>query len=716
MSAFLKRAVSPTLLFALAFLFSASLKAQVIFSQDFQTPGRFPFTTRNLDGRTPAANVSFVDSAWVRDNDLDDPTDTVAVSTSWYDPAGAANDWMISPMIHIDSQSILSWEAKAQDADFPDGYEVRISTTDTAIASFLANFALFNINAENPDWTTRKVDLASKGYANQDIYIAFRNVSIDMFLLKIDDIVVRNPYAIDAKAISLQVPVTGCQLGAAEPISVTVENFGTGDLTNFNLTYVVDDGTNPPVTVTETVTDTVDPGETFTYTFTQGANLSTQGALYDISAYVSATADGDLTNDSLDVAVVGNVPPVDIAAGAYTSSFETVGEFLGWSTEDVNNDQVSWFLASGNAHTGDNFFIYQYNQDATTAANDWLFSTCLDLEAGEQYELKFFNSVGNSGGTVFNEKLKVAIGTSADASAMTTVLQDLGELTNDFYEETSIVFTVPSNGVYYIGFHCYSDADKFFLAIDDVTVGVQLPPVANFTTSKDQLEVTFVSTSTGGADSLSWDFGDGGTASTNNPVHTYAAAGTYYVCLTAFNEAGSDTFCDSVEVSAGGNVPVANFNASHNGLVVTFTSTSSDADSLYWDFDDGGASTANPVTHTFNTPGTYNVCLTAVNNFGSDTYCDSVEVDTTTGIVLINESEFSVFPNPTRGTLVVQLNEKVIGEATLTVTDLAGKETLNIPVSNARMQLDLSDMAEGVYFIRLQAGETQLRRKVVLAR
>lgn len=37
-----------------------------------------------------------------------------------------------------------------------------------------------------------------------------------------------------------------------------------------------------------------------------------------------------------------------------------------------------------------------------------------------------------------------------------------------------------------------------------------------------------------------WDFGDGGTSTADDPVHNYAAAGTYQVTLTATNEFGED--------------------------------------------------------------------------------------------------------------------------------------------------------------------------------
>ncbi len=69
-------------------------------------------------------------------------------------------------------------------------------------------------------------------------------------------------------------------------------------------------------------------------------------------------------------------------------------------------------------------------------------------------------------------------------------------------------------------------------------------PVANFTatptTGAAPLNVQFTDTSTGAPTSWLWDFGDGTTATVQNPNHAYAEAGTYDVTLTATSLAGSD--------------------------------------------------------------------------------------------------------------------------------------------------------------------------------
>ena len=66
---------------------------------------------------------------------------------------------------------------------------------------------------------------------------------------------------------------------------------------------------------------------------------------------------------------------------------------------------------------------------------------------------------------------------------------------------------------------------------------------ANVTSGIAPLAVQFTDSSTGNPTTYSWEFGDGGTSTEQNPVHTYDAAGTYTVTLTAENACGNDTCC-----------------------------------------------------------------------------------------------------------------------------------------------------------------------------
>jgi len=77
-------------------------------------------------------------------------------------------------------------------------------------------------------------------------------------------------------------------------------------------------------------------------------------------------------------------------------------------------------------------------------------------------------------------------------------------------------------------------------------------PVAGFTYVADGAIVTFTNTTTGpGTITYSWDFGDGGTSTEANPVHTYAGDGSYNVSLTATNANGDNTISQTIIISSG---------------------------------------------------------------------------------------------------------------------------------------------------------------------
>jgi cysteine-rich repeat protein len=150
------------------------------------------WTMIDVDGRTPDADVDFMTSAWVfgEDGFESGPDNTVAVSTSYYSPTGRADDWLITPQLSLDAHSTLSWRSYAPNEDFRDGYQVRISTTTPDVAGFTANASIFTVSSDATSWADHTVDLAAAGFANQDVYIAFRNNTNDRFLLFIDDVIV----------------------------------------------------------------------------------------------------------------------------------------------------------------------------------------------------------------------------------------------------------------------------------------------------------------------------------------------------------------------------------------------------------------------------------------------------------------------------------------------------------------------------------------------
>lgn len=186
-------------------------------------------------------------------------------------------------------------------------------------------------------------------------------------------------------------------------------------------------------------------------------------------------------------------------------------------------------------------------------------------------------------------------------------------------------------------------------------------PQANFTASPTLLlvnqAVTFTDTSTNAPTQWTWNFGDGNGSNEQNPVHTYTAAGTFTVSLTAQNADGftTRTVSSMITVVAPASVDFSGTPVSGNApLVVAFTDLSTGNPTAWaWQFGDGGTSTLKNPSHTYNAAGSYNVTLTVTDLSGNPFL-------TKTSYIVVNPQQCTV-PNVSDGT-----TRKVQATSTLT--------------------------------------------------
>lgn len=175
------------------FLASAGCKAQTYLECDFSQGIPSDFILIDNDGLTPSQdmkNIGFDEgTAWIVATPKNS-SNKAACSTSWYQPAGQSDDWLITPPIYIaDEHAILKWRAMAYDKKYRDGYSVYVSTTaGVTLDDFERDHPLLKVPAEEAEWKLHKVSLDS--YKGQTIRIAFVNDSEDKSRLFVDDIFV----------------------------------------------------------------------------------------------------------------------------------------------------------------------------------------------------------------------------------------------------------------------------------------------------------------------------------------------------------------------------------------------------------------------------------------------------------------------------------------------------------------------------------------------
>lgn len=195
--------------------------------------------------------------------------------------------------------------------------------------------------------------------------------------------------------------------------------------------------------------------------------------------------------------------------------------------------------------------------------------------------------------------------------------------------------------------------------------------------------------------------------------------GTYYDSLSTVNG------CDSIIIATLNlnPIPTAGFTESSTGLDVSFVNTSPDTTmtlTYSWDFGDGtGTSTLPDPVYSYGSEGTYNVCLTITNIITGcvDIYCAAVTVMVTGLFEISLNSWVSIYPNPTTGLLILEIDPQRNTKLFVKLYHFTGRliysEEINHVTGNCIQQIDLSQHAKGMYHVQIVTDGSVINRKVV---
>lgn len=208
-----------------------SVKGQIYFYEDFSS-NALPTGWLNQDQDNDSYDWDFKSG--------------FAISYSWYNDPLTPNNWLITKAIDLTQASgdiALNYAIGAYDPDWPaEHYEVRISTTNSNVASF-GTVLYEETLSQGGTFLNRSHSL--NAYAGQTIYLAFiHNETTDQYALVLDDVMI-----VGANEISLSEITTAQFIRVGNNISVTGEvvNYGISPLTSYEVSYNIDNGTESPV-------------------------------------------------------------------------------------------------------------------------------------------------------------------------------------------------------------------------------------------------------------------------------------------------------------------------------------------------------------------------------------------------------------------------------------------------------------------------------------
>jgi len=165
-------------------------QGSVLLNVDFQQGIPANFSLISLDANIPNAQVAEYVNAWIAVVDPENLNDTVAAATSFFESPDTANRWLITPPVSLGPYgNYIKWNAKSQDASYPDSYLVLVSYTDNQPSSFIDTIGFYT--GESFEWVNREINLTAQGIDNANVYVAFVLRTFDGFKLYIDDIQVR---------------------------------------------------------------------------------------------------------------------------------------------------------------------------------------------------------------------------------------------------------------------------------------------------------------------------------------------------------------------------------------------------------------------------------------------------------------------------------------------------------------------------------------------
>lgn len=376
-----------------------------------------------------------------------------------YNTQLAADDWLISPAIDLPAGCyILSFEYQGSSY----GEKMDIFYGAARESASMTN-PIIDLGEIYVDGSFAKVSQMLKVESGGETYLGFHAKSDkNKYKLFVKNVQLVSSEGNDICVDSVRTSESGDNLGQ-EPVTLYLRNTGFNPVSNLEVSYQI----NGQPVVTETIAESIGAGESYVYTFDAKADLTETG-LYEITAWSNLANDEIADNNSVSVSVRHFGP----AAVPYFNGFEDEYsrnqiKIFNLNEDPEDEENGCWDInldgwMSSFSRSGKYSMVYWYSKN--NPGDDWFILEPVRMKAG-YYSFKFWYSSFS-----YDEKFAVYYGTEATPEAMTTKVVEYAPFNTESYLESSNVIHIEEDGVYYFGFHAFSDPDKNTICIDDISI------------------------------------------------------------------------------------------------------------------------------------------------------------------------------------------------------------------------------------------------------
>ncbi len=162
----------------------------------------------------------------------------------------------------------------------------------------------------------------------------------------------------------------------------------------------------------------------------------------------------------------------------WTENFDTlqIGE-MPWSwtiiASHTGADDRGWTAATNAGHhTAPNAAVVYWHTEYPK--DEWMITVPFSMQGGQAYNISF--AVQGEGWEGVPENLAVYWGTEPTVASMTAnpALFDNNNRSYSAWTLEEEMFVAPSTGIYYFGWHAYTPADVYYIAVDTITISEAL--------------------------------------------------------------------------------------------------------------------------------------------------------------------------------------------------------------------------------------------------